>query len=242
MRNLAMFTVLSFLLFDCTTKEQQNRLSADEVDGGWKLLFDGKTLNGWKGFKKDNVGDAWSVQDGTIHLDNSQKEGFQAKAGGDIITVDEYENFELALQWKIQPCGNSGIMFNVVEADSLEYAWNTGPEMQVLDNECHPDAKIVKHRAGDLYDMISCSKETVKPAGEWNDVRLISDHGKVAFWLNGENVVSFAIDTPEWDTLIANSKFKDMDRFGKARRGHISLQDHGDKVWYRNIKIREIAP
>jgi hypothetical protein len=156
--------------------------------------------------------------------------------------VDEFENFELALRWKIQPCGNSGIMFNVLETDSVEYAWNTGPEMQVLDNECHPDAKIVKHRAGDLYDMITSSKETVKPAGEWNNVRIISDHGQVAFWLNGENIVSFAIDNPEWDTLIANSKFKDMQGFGKANKGHISLQDHGDKVWYRNIKIREIAP
>jgi len=230
-------------MLNCATEgDQENKLSADEAKAGWKLLFDGKTMNEWKGFKKDKVGDAWTIADGSIHLDNSQKEGFQAKSGGDIITADEYENFELSLQWKIQPCGNSGIMFNVVEADSLEYAWNTGPEMQVLDNTCHPDAKIIKHRAGDLYDMISCSKETVKPAGEWNDVRIISDHGQVAFWLNGENVVSFAIDNPEWDAMIASSKFKDMDGFGKASRGHISLQDHGDKVWYRNIKIREITP
>lgn len=220
----------------------ENALTEQEKTDGWKLLFDGESLDGWKGFKKDTMGTAWTIDDGAIHLDNSQKEGFQAKSGGDIITVDDYENFEFALQWKIQPCGNSGIMFNVIESDDYDYAWNTGPEMQVLDNECHPDAKIIKHRAGDLYDMITSSKETVKKVGEWNDVRIVSDHGKVSFWLNGENVVSFAIDDENWDAMIAGSKFKDMKGFGKAGKGHIALQDHGDKVWFKNIKVKEIAP
>jgi hypothetical protein len=112
--------------------------------------------------------------------------------------------------------------------------------MQVLDNACHPDAKINKHRAGDLYDLIACSQETVKPAGEWNQVRIVSNNGNVEFWLNGENVVKFTLGTPEWDSLVANSKFKEWSAFGKARKGHIVLQDHGDKVWYRNIRIKNL--
>ena len=160
------------------------------------------------------------------------------KNGGDIITEDEFENFEFQLEWKIGECGNSGIMYNVVESDEYDKVWQTGPEMQVLDNSCHPDAKFPTHRAGDLYDMISCSQETVKPAGEWNKVRIKIDNGKVEHWLNDVMVVSFEMFTDEWANMIAESKFKDMPGFGKARKGHISLQDHSDRVSYRNIKIK----
>lgn len=227
---------------ESVAESMENSLTDQEKADGWKLLFDGKTLNGWKGYMKDSIGSAWSVDEESIHLDNGQKEGFQVKSGGDIITTDEYENYELSLQWKIQPCGNSGVIFHVVESPEFEYVWNTGPEMQVLDNACHPDAKIIKHRAGDLYDLITVSEETVKPAGEWNEARLKSDHGNMTFWLNGVQTVSFTMHTPEWDALVAGSKFKDMKGFGKASKGHIALQDHGDKVWFRNIKIRELAP
>ena len=116
----------------------------------------------------------------------------------------------------------------------------TGPEMQVLDNSCHPDAKIIKHRAGDLYDLISSSKETVKPAGEWNHAVIRSDHGKMEFWLNGTKAVEFTMHDAKWDEMVAASKFKTMPDFGKASKGHIALQDHGDNVWFRNIKIREL--
>jgi hypothetical protein len=112
--------------------------------------------------------------------------------------------------------------------------------MQVLDNACHPDAKIIKHRAGDLYDLISCSKETIKPAGEWNTAVIRSDRGKMEFWLNGTKVVEFTMHDKKWDEMVAGSKFKTMPDFGKAHKGHIALQDHGDNVWYRNIKIREL--
>lgn len=160
--------------------------------------------------------------------------------GGDIVTEEEYENFELSLEWKIQACGNSGVMFNVQEGASHERAWHTGPEMQVLDNSCHPDAKIIKHRAGDLYDLISCTTETVKPAGEWNLAKIVSKNGKYEFWLNGVKNVEFTMRTPEWKKLVAGSKFKSMPDFGKFIKGRISLQDHGDQVWYRNIKIKEL--
>jgi hypothetical protein len=112
--------------------------------------------------------------------------------------------------------------------------------MQVLDNTCHPDAKIIKHRAGDLYDLISCSKETVKPAGEWNAVRIVSKNAKMEFWLNGTKVVEFTMHTPKWNEMVAKSKFASMPDFGKAVKGHIALQDHGDAVWFRNVKIREL--
>ena len=156
------------------------------------------------------------------------------------MTDGEYQDYELSLEWKIDACGNSGIIFNVVEDAKYNNTYLTGPEMQVLDNSCHPDAKIIKHRAGDLYDLISCSTETVKPAGEWNHARIISDKAKMQFWLNGTKVVEFTMHTPQWDEMVANSKFKTMPDFGDAMKGHIALQDHGDQVWFRNIKIREL--
>jgi len=214
---------------------QNNSLTSEEKKEGWKLLFDGKSTKGWRNFKSKKIGAAWKVQDGALLLDNTMK-----GQGGDIITQQEFENFELSLEWKIDSCGNSGIMFNVVEDEKYPTVWVTGPELQVLDNECHPDAKIEKHRAGDLYDLIKSNRETVKPAGEWNHARIVSKNGSYEFWLNGNKAVEFTMHTPEWNSLVANSKFKDMPDFGKARKGHISLQDHGDRVWFRNIKIREL--
>jgi cytochrome c len=215
----------------------QNTLTSKEEKEGWKLLFDGKTTTGWRNFNSNKIGTAWKAENGTLYLDNTVAD--QAERG-DIITDGEFENFELALEWKIDSCGNSGVIFNAVEDPKYRTVWLTGPEMQVLDNTCHKDAKIEKHRAGDLYDLIKCSKETVKPAGEWNQVKIISHKAHYQFWLNGRKVVEFTMHTPEWDALVAASKFKAMPDFGKATKGHIALQDHGDKVWFRNIKIREI--
>ncbi len=219
-----------------------NTLSDAEKADGWTLLFDGKTLNGWRNFKKETIGSSWKVEDGAITLSTDKKSdnGWQVADGGDIITDGVYENYELTLEWKIQNCGNSGIIYNVHESDEYDYVWQTGPEMQVLDNVCHPDAKIKTHRAGDLYDMIECKNLTVKPAGEWNQIRLVINNGKTQHWLNGRKVVEFEMFNDEWKTMIANSKFKDMKGFGTYRKGHIALQDHGDKVWYRNIKIKEL--
>jgi cytochrome c len=213
----------------------QNTLTAQEKKDGWKLLFDGKTTAGWRNFNISKAGPGWKVQNGELYLDKTVKEG-----RGDILTDAEYENYELSIEWKIDACGNSGIIFNVVEDTKYNATYVTGPEMQVLDNECHPDAKIIKHRAGDLYDLISSSTETVKPAGEWNKAVIRSDHGRMEFWLNGTKVVEFTMHDTKWDEMVAASKFKTMSDFGKALKGHIALQDHGDNVWYRNIKIREL--
>lgn len=219
-----------------------NTLSEAERRAGWKLLFDGQTTQGWHNFGKKTIGGSWKVVDGALHLDAQRHDDghWQAADGGDIVTEGEYENYELRLEWKIGPCGNSGIMYNVVENKDFQYPWQTGPEMQVLDNTCHPDASIQKHRAGDLYDMISCRIETVRPAGQWNQIRLVVKNGQVEHWLNGRRVVSFEMFTDEWNSMIANSKFRDMKGFGQARRGRIALQDHGDPVWFRNIKIRTL--
>ncbi len=231
--------IAALMLSLCTihTIAQDNTLSKKEKKDGWKLLFDGKTTTGWHNFNSNTIGKAWKVQDGALYLDNTVKE---REDRGDIITADEFENFEFTIDWKIDSCGNSGVMFNVIQDPKYRAVWHTGPEMQVLDNECHPDAKIEKHRAGDLYDLIKSNKETVKPAGQWNTARIVSNKGKYEFWLNGNKAVEFTMHDAQWDALVAGSKFKNMADFGKATKGHISLQDHGDKVWFRNIKIREI--
>ncbi|HMR89654.1 MAG TPA: DUF1080 domain-containing protein [Saprospiraceae bacterium] len=219
-----------------------NTLTPSEQKTGWKLLFDGKSLNGWRNFRKKTIGKGWIINENAIHLDaKPNKDGhWQAVDGGDIITDKAYENYEFVYEWKIGNCGNSGVIFNVVESDKYDYVWQTGPEMQVLDNTCHPDAKYVTHRAGDLYDMIECKYPVVKPAGEWNEARIKSNKGQVEFWLNGVNVVSFTMHDDTWKQMVAKSKFKEMPDFGKSKSGHISLQDHGDKVWYKNLKIREL--
>lgn len=219
-----------------------NTLTDAERKAGWKLLFDGQTLKGWRNYGKKTIGSSWIIDDGAIHLDSKKNPdgSWKAPDGGYIITEDVYENYELRLEWKLGPCGNSGIIYNVKESDKYKDPYETGPEMQVLDNSCHPDAKIRTHRAGDLYDLIECKYETVKPAGEWNRVRIVVNRGKVQHWLNGRKVVETEMWTDEWRKMIAASKFKNMPEFGTVRKGHICLQDHDDPVWFRNIKIREL--
>lgn len=217
-----------------------NQLTEKEKSEGWKLLFDGKTTTGWRTFKEDKIGSAWRAGNGTLYLDNSKKKDWQVVGGGDIITDKEYQDYELVLDWKVEEGGNSGVIYNVVENDDYEYVWQTGPEMQILDNLKHPDGRIEMHRAGDLYDMIATRFVTVNPGGEWNHARIVSKDGHVEHWLNGYKLVEFQMHTPQWEEMIKGSKFKDMPAFGKAKKGHIALQDHGDKVWFRNIKIREL--
>ncbi|MGK2863194.1 MAG: 3-keto-disaccharide hydrolase [Chitinophagaceae bacterium] len=224
-----------------TPATMYNTLTEDEKKDGWELLFDGVSTKGWHRYGDGAVGSAWKVADGNLYLDAANKENWQVKDGGDIVTDNEYENFELKLDWKIDTSGNSGIIFYIHE-DIVKYerSWHTGMEMQVLDNNGHPDAKIIKHRAGDLYDLISSSKETVKPALEWNQARIQSVNGKLDLYLNDENVVSTTLWDDNWKKLIAGSKFKSMAGFGTFKKGRIGLQDHGNVVWFRNIKIKKL--
>ncbi|MBS1755311.1 MAG: DUF1080 domain-containing protein [Ferruginibacter sp.] len=237
MKNIKLLLLFTIVVSGCNTQSKKAMSSSNE----WISLFDGKTLKGWHTYGKKTIGEAWKVKDGVLYLDTEKQDGWQTKAGGDIVTDEEFENFDLQLEWKISKNGNSGIIFYVHEDTSkYEYCWNTGPEMQVLDNDGHPDGKIIKHRAGDLYDLISCSKETVKPVGEWNQVEIIANNGKLDFFLNGTNVVSTTLWNDDWKNLIAGSKFKNYPGFGTYKKGRIALQDHGNTVWYRNIKIKRL--
>lgn len=233
------------LLVACSAPKTEETASADSTAvvapvEKWISLFDGQTFNGWSKYGGGEVGKAWKIENGELYLDAANKAGWQTGDGGDIVTNEEFENFHFKYEWKIAPNGNSGVIFLVHESPEFQYPWQTGPEMQVLDNAGHPDAKIVSHRAGDLYDLIVSSEETVKPAGEWNQAEIIVNQGKLDFYLNGVNIVSTQLFTPEWEALIAKSKFKDMPGFGKYKKGKIALQDHGDVVHYRNLMIKKL--
>ena len=208
---------------------------AETNKNGWKKLFDGKTKKGWHSYGKATAGEAWKIADGTLYVDPSIKEG------GDLVTDEEYGNFDLKLEWKISKNGNSGILINIKE-DAAKYneTYITGPEIQVLDNDGHPDGKITKHRAGDLYDLVKSSIEPIKPVGEWNAVEIISNKGKLQIFVNGTNVVTTTMWDDNWRSMIAGSKFKNWSDFGTFKQGKIALQDHGNAVWYRNIEIKKL--
>lgn len=226
---------------DSTITTTDTTTSTTGKDTAWVSLFDGKSFKGWHTYGKDSVGSAWNIDSGAIHLNPKTKKGYQTQGGGDLVTDGEYDNFDLKLEWKISKAGNSGIIFFVHE-DTTKYkeTWQTGPEMQVLDNQGHEDRKTPSHRAGSLYDLIQAKEGVVKPWGEWNQVEIKLDHGKLDFFLNGENVVSTTIFDDNWKKMLSNSKFKEFPDFGTYQKGHIALQDHGNQVWYRNIMIRQL--
>jgi hypothetical protein len=225
---------------DTTDSGRLNILSAEEKSAGWILLFDGKDLKGWHSYLKTSPGKAWTARNGSIVLDTGRRNGYQVAGGGDLVTEGEYDNFDFRLQWNIQACGNSGIIFYVHEDSAYHETWNTGPEMQVLDTVCDPDQKSLKHHAGDLYDLISCNPQTAKPAGQWNEVEIISDHGHLQLFQNGTKVMDTRLWDAHWKALIASSKFRDMPNFGTYKKGRFALQDHGAMVWYRNIMLKPL--
>lgn len=220
-----------------------NTLTQAEIDDGWALLFDGKTSEGWRGYKKDYFPSAWQIVDGTIHMIGSGRGEAGDKEGGDIIYDKVFQNFTVSLEWKISEGGNSGIFY--LGEEELDYIWKTAPEMQVLDNEKHPDAKLGKdgnRQAGSLYDLIPAKPQNAKPVGEWNQVEITVYKGTVVHKQNGVNVVEYHLWTPEWNELVAGSKFPGLNPewADVASKGYFGLQDHGDDVWFRNIKIKEL--
>ena len=212
-----------------------------DFKGGWVSLFDGKTTSGWHSYGREAATDRWKVVDGVLCLDTSKKNSPAKQVGGDLVSNAEYGNFDLKLEWKISPNGNSGIIFYVHE-DTVKYknTYNTGLEMQVLDNDGHADGKIHKHRAGDLYDLIKSTSEPVKPVGEWNQAEIIVNKGKLELKLNGVTTVSTTLWDDNWKKLVAGSKFKTMPNWGTFTSGKIALQDHGNTVWYKNIMIKKL--
>ncbi len=222
------------------TAAPSNTLTAAEKASGWKLLFDGKTTTGWRGFRREKFPEeGWVIADGAIkHVAGG---GEQSQNGGDIITTEKYDNFELQLEWRISPGGNSGIKYLIAEEMVNSGHSGLGFEMQVLDDDQHPDAKMGKNgnrTAGALYDLIAPKNKVLRPVGEWNQARLIIRGNHVEHWLNGAKVVEYELGSPQLKALIAESKYKTIAGFGEVRKGHILLQDHGNEVWYRNIKIR----
>jgi len=205
-----------------------------EAADGWVSLFDGETVDGWRGYQQDAVPSSWKVEDGALYFDGGEG------GRGDIISAEQYANFELKLEWKISECGNSGIFFRVTEDYGATYF--TGPEMQVLDNTCHPDAENGPDRtAGANYGLHAPSEDVSKPAGEWNEVHLIVNGANVEHWLNGTKVVEYELWTDEWKAMVAETKFGAWEQYGLNESGHIALQDHDDPVWYRNIRIKPLA-
>lgn len=225
----------------CGKTSEMNSLSKSEKEEGWILMFDGTTPGKWRGYGKDHFPAGWEVKDGMLMCKGSGRGEAGAIEGGDIIYDEKFQNFELTLEWKISEGGNSGILYLAQESPD-KTIWQTAPEMQVLDNLKHPDSRDDMHTAGSLYDMIAVARDKVKPVGEWNQVKILIYKGLVEHWLNGEKVVEYHLWTPEWNAMVAKSKFPQYnpDWAKVAQEGYIGLQDHGDDVWYRNIKIRKL--
>jgi hypothetical protein len=213
-----------------------NTLTAAEKKAGWALLFDGKTLDGWRGYKKaDPAGTRWKAEEGALTLPGR---GDGGGGSGDIISKDTFEQFELSWDWKVLAGGNSGLKYFILEdRDSA-----IGHEYQLIDDDRHSDAKIGPHRqTAAFYDVLPAADRPMKPAGEWNRSRVVVRGQTVEHWLNGKKVLQYELNSPALNAAIEKSKFKGIERFGKRQNGHILLQDHGDQVWFRNIKIRRLG-
>jgi len=205
-----------------------NAISAKERTDGWRLLFDGKTTAGWRGFRQQTMPGGWQAVDDALT---------RTGQAGDIVTVDEFGDFELTLEWNLSPNGNSGIHYRVTEDD--EVMWHLAPEYQIIDNAYKDGLKPGQYTAAN-YDLHPPSRDVTKPIGSWNQTRLLVRGAHVEHWLNGVKVVEYELWSPDWEQRVRASKFKDYPGYGRARRGRIGLQDHGDRVAYRNIRIREI--
>jgi hypothetical protein len=206
-------------------------MRATPPHGEWRALFDGRSLDQWRGYRRDQVPAGWQVVDGALT---------RVARAGDLITRDVFADFELELEWMVAEGGNSGIMYRVTEEAGETY--QTGPEMQVLDDARHPDGGSRLTAAGAVYGLYPAPVGAVKPAGEWNAARIVARGNHVEHWLNGVEVAAYELGSPDWKARVAGSKFRKWPGYGRAAVGHIALQDHGDRVGYRNIRIRTFAP
>jgi len=222
--------------------QKVNKLTGKEKKAGWVLLFNGKDFTGWRQCNGTEMPKNWIIEDNAMKVFTGEGRKPGQGANGDIIySTRKFRNFELSIDWKASEMANSGIFYNVREVPK-QPIYYAAPEVQVLDNIKATDNKIASHLAGSLYDMLAADPKTVKPAGEWNNIVIRVQEGKVTHTQNGVKVVEYTLWTPEWDALVANSKFKTFPGFteGISREGYIGLQDHGYAIWFRNIKIREL--
>jgi 3-keto-disaccharide hydrolase len=225
MRTLALSLCLAVIATGAFAAETPNTLTPAEKAGGWKLLFDGKTTAGWKGFKTAEPDAGWKAADGVL--------GPTPKVSKDIVTKENFENFDLTFDWKISPMGNSGVMYHVIPVGDETY--ESGPEYQLLDN-AHGEQPV--ERASAAYYLYAPSKDMTKPVGEWNHSRIVVDHGKVQHWLNGMKVVEYDLNSADFKARVAATKFKQWPQFASGKSGAIALQMHGNPVWFQNIKIK----
>lgn len=240
-RSAIVLTVMitSIILFSC---RQGGEKKAAVAEDNWIVLFDGSGTDEWRSYGKEGFPEkGWTIEDGALLVMGSGRG--EAGGGGDIISKRKFSNFELELEWKVSEGGNSGIFYLAQELPG-EPIWKSAPEMQILDNMRHIDGKLGKdgnRQAGSLYDLIPAVPQNSRPAGEWNHVKVIVYKGTVVHWMNGENVLEYHLWTDDWKNMVLNSKFKDYEWFlNTAEEGHIGLQDHGDDVWFRNIRVKEL--
>ena len=194
------------------------------------VLFDGKSMDQFRGYKGEEIGKGWKIADGTLMFDGS--------GGGDIMTKEKFSDFELMFDWKVTPGANSGVLYRVTTGDPAPYF--SGPEYQILDDSKHGDGKNTLTSAASLYGLYVAQGKELKPVGQWNSGKIVHHGNKVEHWLNGKKVVSAEIGSDDWKKRVENSKFKTWKKFGASQSGHISFQDHGNKVWYRNIKLKKL--
>ncbi|NSW93429.1 MAG: DUF1080 domain-containing protein [Bacteroidales bacterium] len=223
------------LLAEIDKKAEPNTLTSKEKSAGWVLLFDGTTSNGWRGYNMSEFPDCWAIEDGALTMNTT--------GGGesqDIITTRKYKNFALSLEYKLTKSANSGIIYQIEEDTIYKYPYETGPEFQVIDHEGWPDKLEDWQINGANYAMYPPKAKPYKPVGEWNHAMLIVNGNKVTQILNGEIVVEYEKYSDEWNKLRNSGKWVDYPDWGKFDEGYISLQNHGTKVWYRSIKLKEL--
>jgi hypothetical protein len=227
--------LLLFTLAQSGRTEEPNTLTAEEKQAGWQLLFDGRTAAGWRGYRSDRMPESWKVENGSL-LARREK----GKSAGDIVTVNEYDDFELTLQWKMTPGGNSGVVYRASE--ELRNVWESGPEYQILDNAGHLDGLNRLASAGACYAVFAPAKDATRPLGKWNDTRIVARGKHVEHWLNGEKLLEYEVDSRTWQAHVKTSKFYltayGQGNWGRASKGHIALQDYGGAIEFRSIKIR----
>ncbi|ASZ10664.1 DUF1080 domain-containing protein [Chitinophaga pendula] len=218
-----------------TDTSAANTLTDAEKAEGWKLLFNGQNLDGWRMYK-NKPSNSWTVDNGTLHCLGSETD--KSDKRGDLITTDEYENFEFATDWKIAPKGNSGILYMVNEEYDASYL--SGPEYQLIDDENFPEKLENWQKTGANYAMDPPLKLAAKPVGEWNHTRIIVNKGHVEHWLNGEKVAEYDMNSDAWKKHKQEGKWKDAKGYGAKQKGHICVQDHGSEIWFKNVKLKQL--
>jgi hypothetical protein len=250
LRCVAVLTLCAFALPLCAEESPPNTLSPTEKQQGWKLLFDGKTLNGWRQYRASKSGKRWVVEDGC--LKNPKGTGRPETGGGEILTAEQFTDFDFRFEWRIAPGGNSGVIYFVKERlgkpgprmfNGDDGTGPVGHEYQLLDDERHPDARTATHRAGALYALIEPNAtKHLRPVGEFNESRILVQGKHVEHWLNGSKILDYELESPALKQLIAESKYKSLPGFGTKFKTAVQIQDHGDEIWFRNLKILSPRP